>query len=64
MQNCKKTQIKNLDAPVSGGVVGAKDGTLTFMVGGDQKAFEKVKPLFEIMGKKAVYWQIWFRSGS
>ena len=51
----KKHRLKTLDAPVSGGVVGANDGTLTFMVGGDQKAFEKVKPLFEIMGKKAVY---------
>lgn len=40
-----------LDAPVSGGEVGAKAGTLTIMVGGDQESFDKVKPLFEIMGK-------------
>ena len=40
-----------LDAPVSGGEVGAKAGTLTIMVGGPQEAFERVKPLFELMGK-------------
>ena len=51
----KKNKLQTLDAPVSGGVVGAKDGTLTFMVGGNQSAFKKVKPLFEIMGNKAVY---------
>jgi 2-hydroxy-3-oxopropionate reductase len=42
---------KYLDAPVSGGEVGAKAGTLTIMVGGDQKIFDKIKPLFELMGK-------------
>ena len=40
-----------LDAPVSGGEVGAKAGSLTIMVGGPDEAFEKVKPLFELMGK-------------
>ena len=40
-----------LDAPVSGGEVGARNATLSIMVGGDQKVFEKVKPLFELMGK-------------
>jgi 2-hydroxy-3-oxopropionate reductase len=40
-----------LDAPVSGGEVGAKAATLTIMVGGPQDAFEKVKPLFAAMGK-------------
>ena len=40
-----------LDAPVSGGEVGAKAGTLTIMVGGDQIIFDKVKPLFELMGQ-------------
>lgn len=44
-----------LDAPVSGGIKGASDGTLTFMVGGDQTAFETTKPLFEIMGQRAVF---------
>ena len=40
-----------LDAPVSGGEVGAKAASLTIMVGGDPAVFEKVKPLFELMGK-------------
>ena len=40
-----------LDAPVSGGEVGAKGATLTIMVGGTEAAFERVKPLFELMGK-------------
>ncbi len=40
-----------LDAPVSGGEVGAKAGTLTIMVGGPQTAFERALPLFELMGK-------------
>jgi 2-hydroxy-3-oxopropionate reductase len=40
-----------LDAPVSGGDIGAKAGTLTIMVGGPEDAFETVKPLFALMGK-------------
>jgi 2-hydroxy-3-oxopropionate reductase len=40
-----------LDAPVSGGEVGAKAATLTIMVGGSEATFGKVKPLFELMGK-------------
>jgi 3-hydroxyisobutyrate dehydrogenase len=44
-----------LDAPVSGGVGGAAAGTLTFMVGGDATGFDKAKPLFDIMGQKAVH---------
>lgn len=44
-----------LDAPVSGGVGGASAGTLTFMVGGSDAAFATVKPLFEVMGQKAVH---------
>ncbi len=44
-----------LDAPVSGGVGGATAGTLTFMVGGGENAFNTVKPLFDIMGQKAVH---------
>ncbi len=50
----KAKGLKALDAPVSGGIGGAENGTLTFMVGGDTEAFEKVNPLFEIMGQKAV----------
>ncbi|MBI1217544.1 MAG: 3-hydroxyisobutyrate dehydrogenase [Rhodobacteraceae bacterium] len=44
-----------LDAPVSGGVGGATAGTLTFMVGGTDAAFATVKPLFDVMGQKAVH---------
>ncbi len=40
-----------LDAPVSGGEVGARAASLTIMVGGPQQAFERVRPLFELMGK-------------
>jgi 2-hydroxy-3-oxopropionate reductase len=40
-----------VDAPVSGGEVGAKNAALTIMVGANESAFEKVKPLFELMGK-------------
>lgn len=40
-----------LDAPVSGGEVGAKAASLTIMVGGSEDAFSKVRPLFELMGK-------------
>jgi 2-hydroxy-3-oxopropionate reductase len=40
-----------LDAPVSGGEVGAKAASLTIMVGGSEASFDKVKPLFELMGK-------------
>ena len=42
---------KYLDAPVSGGEVGAKAGKLTIMVGGDQETFDMAKPLFELMGQ-------------
>jgi 2-hydroxy-3-oxopropionate reductase len=40
-----------LDAPVSGGEVGAKNATLSIMVGGPQETFDKVEPVFELMGK-------------
>lgn len=43
------------DAPVSGGIGGASAGTLTFMAGGSEEAFAAVKPLFDIMGQKAVH---------
>ncbi|AGT07804.1 3-hydroxyisobutyrate dehydrogenase [Paracoccus aminophilus] len=46
--------LQALDAPVSGGITGAAAGTLTFMIGGPQTAFDAVLPLFEIMGQKWV----------
>ena len=47
--------VASLDAPVSGGVGGAKAATLTFMVGGSAHAFERGKPLLERMGKRVVH---------
>lgn len=47
--------LRALDAPVSGGIGGAQAGTLTFMVGGGDGAFADAKPLFDIMGQKAVH---------
>lgn len=44
-----------VDAPVSGGVGGATNGTLTFMCGGSEAAFNKVAPLLDVMGQKAVH---------
>lgn len=44
-----------LDAPVSGGDVGAIEGTLSIMVGGDESDFERAKPLFDVMGKTVTH---------
>ena len=50
----KKKKVFFLDAPVSGGTIGAEKGTLAIMVGGDKKIFNTVKPLFKSMGT-AIY---------
>ena len=50
----KARNLHALDAPVSGGDVGAKEARLSIMVGGDAEAFEEVKPIFEVMGKNIV----------
>lgn len=47
--------LLSVDAPVSGGIGGAAAGTLTFMCGGSDDSFAKAKPLFDIMGQKAVH---------
>ena len=47
--------IRCLDAPVSGGDIGARDGTLTIMVGGKEDALKEVMPLFEVMGKSITH---------
>ena len=47
--------VKMLDAPVSGGQVGAENATLSIMVGGKPDLFEEIKPYFEIMGKNIVH---------
>ena len=46
--------VEALDAPVSGGQVGAESGTVSFMVGGSEKAFQRALPLLEVMGKNVV----------
>jgi 3-hydroxyisobutyrate dehydrogenase len=50
-----KHGMASVDAPVSGGTVGAKGATLTFMCGGDDRAFAAAKPVLEKMGKKLVH---------
>ena len=50
-ERVKKLGADYIDAPVSGGEVGAKNAALTIMVGASEAAFAKVKPLFELMGK-------------
>ena len=48
---CAKKDVRALDAPVSGGDIGAREATLAIMVGGDQPVFDAIRPLFDIMGK-------------
>lgn len=48
--SCKMHEVEFIDAPVSGGDIGAKNGTLSIMAGGDKAIYEKLKPLFDIMG--------------
>ena len=47
--------VDYLDAPVSGGDVGARDGTLAIMAGGDAAAFARARPLFELLGKRITH---------
>lgn len=51
----QKFGISALDAPVSGGDIGAREARLSIMVGGEQDVFDMVLPLFELMGKNIVY---------
>ncbi|RHW39822.1 NAD(P)-dependent oxidoreductase [Lysinibacillus yapensis] len=51
----KEKNIASLDAPVSGGDIGAQNGTLSIMVGGDEKIFEQVLPIFQLFGSNIVY---------
>ncbi len=53
-EEAKLRNIHSLDAPVSGGDVGAKEARLTIMVGGDKEAFEACKPIFEVMGQNII----------
>ena len=54
-QKAKEKGASMLDAPVSGGDVGAIEGTLAIMVGGSEEDFERAKPLFEVMGKTVTH---------
>jgi 3-hydroxyisobutyrate dehydrogenase-like beta-hydroxyacid dehydrogenase len=47
--------VDYLDAPVSGGETGAIEGTLAIMVGGEEAAFSRARPLFELLGKRVTY---------
>ncbi|WP_026248627.1 3-hydroxyisobutyrate dehydrogenase [Streptomyces sp. LaPpAH-108] len=54
-ERARAAGMRALDAPVSGGVVGAEAATLTFMAGGGEDEFAEARPLLDIMGKKAVH---------
>ena len=54
-EKVKDKKIGFLDAPVSGGIVGAKEGKLTFMVGGPKKLHKFVKPILQIMGNRIIF---------
>ena len=54
-EEAKKKGVAALDAPVSGGDVGAREGTLAIMVGGERATFDEVLPLFQLMGKNIAY---------
>jgi len=54
-ESLKSKGIEALDAPVSGGEVGAREGTLSIMVGGNENAFQRAFPLFQIIGKNIVH---------
>jgi len=51
----KEKQIYALDAPVTGGDIGARNATLSIMVGGEEERFEAIKPLLLMMGSKVIY---------
>lgn len=54
-EEAKKKSVASIDAPVSGGDVGAKNGTLAIMVGGDKATYDKIFPFLELMGKNIAY---------
>lgn len=54
-EQAKKVNVHSLDAPVSGGDIGAQNGTLSLMVGGDKEVFEEMKSIFETFGQNIVY---------
>jgi len=54
-EEAKRQEVSSIDAPVSGGDIGAKKGTLAIMAGGDKETYDKVLPLFQLMGKNIAY---------
>ncbi|MES5056392.1 NAD(P)-dependent oxidoreductase [Bacillus velezensis] len=54
-EKAKEKSIHALDAPVSGGDIGARNGTLAIMAGGEKEAFEACLPLFSVMGENIQY---------
>lgn len=54
-ERCAALGVALLDAPVSGGDVGALDGSLSIMVGGDRAAYERARPVFDALGRTVVY---------
>jgi 3-hydroxyisobutyrate dehydrogenase len=54
-EKAKQKGISSLDAPVSGGDVGAREGTLAIMVGGDKEAYQNILPLFQVLGENIAY---------
>lgn len=50
-----KKSVETLDAPVSGGEIGARDGTLSIMVGGSKKVCDECTPIFQAIGKQITY---------
>ena len=54
-ETARAAGVATIDAPVSGGDVGAKNATLSIMIGGDRSVVESVRPLFEVMGRNLEY---------
>lgn len=54
-RQASKEQVSSIDAPVSGGDVGAKNGTLSIMIGGDQHPVNELQPIWDILGSTWVY---------
>ena len=63
-KKCQDKKLLSLDAPVSGGVGGAKDATLTFMVGGTENAYKDVTFIQSNGEKIIVVWFLWFRTSN
>jgi 2-hydroxy-3-oxopropionate reductase len=55
VHSAREWGVRMLDGPVSGGDVGARDGTLSIMVGGEDEDFERARTLFEVMGETVVH---------